>query len=241
MNRFTTILWDVDGTLLDFPYSQRYAITKCFRTAGHEITGEQIERYSQINNVFWKRYELGEITKAELLSGRFVQLFEEYGIEDIDLPVFLAEYQEALGSVFSHVDDSLTICKTLAEHVHQYVVTNGVASTQRNKLKLSGLLEPMEEVFISEEIGVPKPSREFFDYCLDHIAEKDLSKILIVGDSLSSDIKGGVQAGIVTCWYRPEGAENDTDLQPDYEISDLHMIYDILGVFDTWQSRRDKS
>ena len=241
MNRFTTILWDVDGTLLDFLYSQKYAITKCFHTVGREITEEQIERYSRINEAFWKRHELGEITREQLLSGRFRQLFQEYDIRDIDLQSFQKEFEEALGSVVSHKDDSLTICKSLHGHVRQYVVTNGIAATQRNKLKLAGFLETMDGVFISEEIGVPKPGREFFDYCLDRVEEKDLSRILIVGDSLTSDIRGGIQAGIATCWYRPETAENDSPYRPDYEISDLHMIYEILGVFDTWQSRRDKS
>ncbi len=231
MNRFTTILWDVDGTLLDFLYSQRYAITKCFRTVGREITEEQIKRYSQINDDYWRRLELGEITKKQLLTGRFVTLFDEYGIRDIDLEAFTREYQEALGSVFSFIDDSLTICKALQEKVRQYVITNGVTSTQVSKLKLSGLAEAMDGLFISEQIGTPKPNREFFDYCLERIEEKDKSRMLIVGDSLSSDIKGGVLAGIPTCWYRPEGTVNNTPYHPDYEISDLHMLYDILEVF----------
>ncbi|MCI5954038.1 MAG: YjjG family noncanonical pyrimidine nucleotidase [Lachnospiraceae bacterium] len=231
MKKFTTILWDVDGTLLDFLYSQKYAITKCFRTAGRDITEEQIKRYSQINDDYWRRLELGEITKDQLLMGRFATLFEEYKIKDIDLAVFAKEYQEALGSVFSFIDDSLTICKALQEKVRQYVITNGVTATQMNKLKLSGLAEAMDGIFISEQIGTPKPAKEFFDYCLKHIEEKDKSKLLIVGDSLSSDIKGGVLSGIPTCWYRPEGAINDTPYHPDYEISDLHMLYDILEVF----------
>ena len=111
------------------------------------------------------------------------------------------------------------------------MITNGVTATQMNKLKLSGLAEAMDGIFISEQIGTPKPAKEFFDYCLKHIEEKDKSKLLIVGDSLSSDIKGGVLSGIPTCWYRPEGAINDTPYHPDYEISDLHMLYDILEVF----------
>ena len=230
MSRYTTIFWDVDGTLLDFSFSQRYALKKCFHTVGREITEEQIQRYDQINNSFWRRFELGEVTKEQLLPGRFLQLFEEFDIRGIDLPSFLQEYQEGLGSVFSHLDDSLTICKSLQGHVHQYVVTNGVSYTQRNKLELSGLAEVMDGIFISEEVGVPKPEKMFFDYCLDHVGEKDRTKILIVGESLSSDIKGGAQAGIVTCWYRPDGTENISEYHPDHEISDLHMIYDILGV-----------
>lgn len=241
MKRFTTILWDMDDTLLDFLYSEKYAITKCFRSVGQEITEEQIARYSQINKGFWKRYELGEVTREQLLSGRFQQLFQEYDIRDIDLKSFQKEYEEALGSVVSHKDDSLTICKSLHGHVRQYVVTNGITATQRNKLKLAGFLETMDDVFVSEEVGTPKPGREFFDHCLERVEEKDLSRILIVGDSLSSDIRGGIQAGIATCWYRPDEAINDTPYKPDYEISDLHMIYEILGVFDTWQSRQDKN
>lgn len=232
MSNYTTILWDVDGTLLDFVYSQRYAITKCFQTIGHEITEEMIQRYSQINDMYWKRLELGEITKAQLLTGRFTTLFEEYGIEDVDVEAFRAEYQEALGSVYSYIDDSLTVCKSLQGHVKQYVITNGVTSTQMNKLKLSGFLETMDGIFISEQIGTPKPQKEFFDYVMEHVDEDDKSKMLIVGDSLSSDIKGGVLSGIPTCWYRPEGTENTTDIKPDIEISDLQQIYDILKIFE---------
>ncbi|MDE6641940.1 MAG: YjjG family noncanonical pyrimidine nucleotidase [Acetatifactor sp.] len=230
MNQFTTILWDVDGTLLDFLYSQKYAITKCFRSIGREITEEQIQRYSKINDGYWKRLELGEVTKEQLFTGRFVELFHEYRIENIDVEAFAQEYQEALGSVFSYLDDSLEVCRTLQGRVRQYVVTNGATATQRGRLELSGLAAVMDDLFISEEVGVPKPYRAFFDYVMAHIEEKDKSRILIVGDSISSDIKGGIQAGIATCWYRPEGTAKDSVYRPDYEISDLHALFDILGV-----------
>lgn len=231
MNQFTTILWDVDGTLLDFLYSERYAITKCFRTIGMEITEEQIQRYSRINDDYWKRLELGEVTKEQLFTGRFAALFDEYGIKNVDVEAFAKEYKEALGSVFSYLDDSLAVCRALRGKVRQYVITNGDTDTQRNKLVLSGLAEVMDELFISEHVGVPKPNREFFDHVLAHIEEKDIKRILIVGDSISSDIKGGVLAGIPTCWYRPEGAVNRSEYRPDYEISDLHALFDILGGF----------
>lgn len=229
MDKFTTILWDVDGTLLDFLYSQKLAITKCFQSIGREITEDMIQRYSQINDSYWKRLELGEITKAELLPGRFTTLFAEYGIVDVDVEAFLREYQENLGNVYCYLDDSLKLCKELkARGIKQYVVTNGVSSTQRHKLELSGLAQTMEKLFISEEIGAPKPHKEFFEHCLSRVSEKDKSSILLVGDSLTSDIKGGILAGIRTCWYRPEGTENDTVYRPDYEISRLHQIRDLL-------------
>lgn len=228
--QFTVILWDVDGTLLDFEYSQRYAITKCFEDAGREVSEEIIERYGQINESYWKRLELGEVTKAELLPGRFRTLFEEFGIFDMDVEDFRGKYQEALGSVYRFLDDSLTVCRSLKGDFSQYVITNGVAGTQRNKLDLSGLTDVMDGIFISEEIGFNKPDQGFFEICLDQIGEKDRSRILVVGDSLSSDIRGGVGAGLKTCWYRPEGTLNCSPWKPDYEISRLQQIYDVLGI-----------
>lgn len=228
MKRFTTVFWDVDGTLLDFLYSQRVALTKCFRSCGREITQEQLQLYSEINDSYWKKLELGEVTKEELLTGRFTALFAACGIDGIDVSAFQREYEETLGNVFSYKEDSLHICEALQGEVKQYVITNGVTAVQRGKLRLSGLAEKMDGVFISEEVGVPKPQTAFFDYCLEHIEEKDKSKILIVGDSLTSDIKGGVLAGIPTCWYRPDTAVNDTPYRPTYEIDTLRGIFDIL-------------
>lgn len=240
MSRFDVILWDVDGTLLDFLYSQRHSIRKCFQSIGREITDEMIHRYSQINDSYWRRLELGEVTREQLLTGRFLTLFEEYDIQGVDVERFLREYQEGLGSIYKYLDDSLEICRSLQGKVKQYVITNGVTSSQTNKLQLSGLSGCMEALFISEAVGVPKPQRGFFDYCLRVIAERegpvDRSRLLIVGDSLTSDIKGGVLMGIPTCWYRPEdiferdpGArENYERYRPDYEISDLHQLFDVL-------------
>jgi 2-haloacid dehalogenase len=252
MNRFTAVLWDVDGTLLDFIYSQQYAITKCFHSIGREITEDMLERYRQINDSYWKRLELGEVTKKQLLTGRFLDLFAEYGITGVDVEPFRKEYQEGLGSVYKYIDDSLNICKALKGKVKQYVITNGVTSTQLSKLKLSGLYDLMDGVFISEKVGTPKPQKEFFDYCLKVIAEesgeKDKNRLLIVGDSLTSDIKGGFLNQIPTCWYRPEnifetepGArENYERYKPDYEISDLHEIFGILGEGE-WQNQKGRN
>ena len=228
MGSFTTVLWDVDNTLLDFPYSQRCAITKCFHDIGREINEEIIERYSAINDSYWKRHERGEITKAQLLTGRFITLFEEYHIEDVDVEAFNASYMEEIGNHFRYLDYSPQICNGLCGKVKQYIVTNGNGEVQRKKLTNSRLLPIMDGMFISEEIGAPKPHKEFFDYCLAHIEEKDKSKILIIGDSLSSDIKGGIDAGIKTCWYRPEGTINASGLKPDYEISELRDVFNII-------------
>lgn len=232
MREFTTIFWDVDGTLLDFSYGQKRALAHCFRSIGRELTEDILACYEEINHSYWAKLELGEITKAELLVKRFQDLFRELGVADVDAADFNRDYLETLSNIYEYKDDSLTICQSLHGRVKQYVITNAVSATQRKKLRLAGFAEVMDDIFISEEIGVPKPQKEFFEYCLEHVEEKDREKILIIGDSLSSDIKGGINAGIPTCWYRDDDVKNTTEYIPDYEISDLHRIYDILGVFD---------
>lgn len=231
MSKYTAILWDLDDTLLDFGYSMSYALSKCFRTIGRKLKPEELALYSEINQSYWKRLERGEITKEELIPGRFVTLFEQLGIEGVDVDRFRREYQQALGSVFAFRDDALTICQSLRGIVKQYVITNGVTQTQLHKLRLSGLSETIDGIFISDEIGCEKPGKQFFQYCLDHLEEKDLSKILIVGDSLTSDMLGGIRMGIPTCWYHPSKTPNTTEIHPDMEIDDLHRIYDVLEVF----------
>lgn len=231
MSKYNVILWDLDDTLLDFEYSQAYALSRCFCSIGRKLQPEELTLYSKINRSYWERLERGEITKEELIPGRFLTLFEQLGIEGVDVDKFRKKYQEALGSVFSFRDDALTICQSLRGIVKQYVITNGVAHTQLHKLRLSGLAETMDGIFISDEIGYQKPDSEFFQYCLDHMEEKDLSKILVVGDSLTSDMLGGIRMGIPTCWYNPSGTSNDSDIHPDMVIDDLHRIYDVLEVF----------
>lgn len=233
--RFTTILWDVDNTLLDFDYSCRGALKQGFYTMGIEITEEMIERYFQINDGYWKRFEKGEVTKEQVLNNRFADFFKEYDLLDypqVSVQAFRQEYQKNLVNIYSYLDDSLTICKALQTKFKQYIVTNGVASTQRSKIGLSGFSEVMEDLFISEEIGAPKPHAEFFENCLSKIEEKNRSKILLVGDSLSSDIKGANMAGIKACWYNPKEKELPAEYSVDYEITDLHQVYEILGIFD---------
>ena len=231
---FTTILWDVDNTLLDFNYSCKGALRQGFQAMGQNLTEEMIARYFEINDKYWKMFERGEITKDEVLYKRFEEFFGEYGLLDlpgVSVDAFRIEFQKSLGNIYSYLDDSLSICKALQTKFKQYIVTNGVSSTQRSKLGLSGFSEVMTGLFISEEIGDPKPTKEYFDYCLEHIEEKDKERILLVGDSLTSDIKGANMAGIKACWYNPKEQALPEGYQVDYEIVDLHQIFEVLEIF----------
>lgn len=228
---FTTLLWDVDGTLLDFDYSMRCSLRKCFHTVGQPITEEMIQCYSRINDGYWKRLERGEVTKAELLVGRFRDFFAEYGLTGIDEDAFLKEFQYGLGHHYAFVDGALTLVKSLQGRYRQYVVTNGVAATQMSKLELSGLSGVMDGIFISETVGCAKPGLAFFDHCLGQLEEKNRERILIVGDSMTSDILGGIQAGIKTCWYNPGEKPHTYDYEADYEITVLQQLYEVLGTY----------
>ncbi len=225
--KFTTILWDNDNTLMDFEYSMYKALRACFDAFGLYIDDKIIARYEVINTEYWKRLERGEVTKAELLDGRFVDLFNELGYK-VDVPEFRKLFQVELGLYYQYLDNSIEICKSLYGRVKQYIVTNGVKETQIRKITSAGFADLVEEIFISGDIGYEKPRKEFFDHCLSKIEEKDLSKILIVGDSLTSDIAGGNNANISTCWYNPKKKTADSKYHIDYEIQNLKQIYEVI-------------
>lgn len=227
--KYDILLWDVDDTLLDFGLSEKYAIKHCFDLIGCEISEEWISRYSIINQSYWKGLENGEVTKAQVLRGRFADLFIEMCIDmsETELTEFQLNYQKALGDVYFYRDSSYELCNKLRETCRQYLVTNGVESTQRNKLRLSGFDVLMDDIFISEVIGYVKPKKEFFDACFKQIENFDKERVLLIGDSLSSDIRGAKNAGIDSCWYNP-GSKTAEGITPDYEIQNLWDVIKII-------------
>ena len=223
------ILWDIDGTLLNFLEAEKEAIRSCFSIfVMGECTDEMLRAYSEINRGYWERLERGEISKAEVLVGRFRDFFEKYGLDISVAEKFNAEYQVRLGDTICFNDDGLEIVKACKEKVLQYAVTNGTKIAQDRKLKKSGLIDLLDGVFISDEIGIEKPSVGFFEEVFKNIEPCDKKEIMIIGDSLSSDMQGGNNAEIVTCWYNPERKENDKNLKIDYEINNLNQIFDII-------------
>ena len=226
---FTTILWDVDGTLLDFEAPEKAAMQSLFLEYGFgECTDEMVKRYSAINRGYWERLEKKELSKPQILVGRFRDFFQEVGVDSSCAEEFNDKYQERLGDTIVFKDDSYEVVKSLRGMVLQYVVSNATILAQTKKLRVSGLGELMDGVFLSEQVGFEKPDVRFFDEVLKHIQETDKSRILLVGDSLTSDILGGTNAGIPTCWYNPKGLPDKGSVRIDYEIRDLHEIYDII-------------
>ena len=223
------ILWDIDGTVLDFKAAERAAIKGLFEEFSIGIcTDEMIERYSLINDKYWKKLERGELTKPEVLTQRFVEFFEKEGIAFNKVDEFNSTYQLRLGDTICFNDNAYELIKDLKGRVLQYAVTNGTQRAQKRKLERSNLNKLFDGIFISDVIGVEKPNKEFFDIVFSKIPNAGRDEAIIVGDSLTSDIRGANNSGIRSVWYNPKGKENDIGVNIDYTIKNLGQIKDII-------------
>lgn len=229
MKNIKTLLWDVDGTLLDFLAAEKYGMVKCCREIGVEMDEEMLAVYSGINRAWWEKHERGEVTQREVFTGRLQELFARYGIPDTDYDRFNEHYQIALGEAVFPLEDSLRLFEELGKHFRQYVVTNGSREAQEAKLRRSGLDRMADGVFISSVVGAQKPTEAFFDF----VREKTgylREETMIIGDSLTSDMLGGNNAHIRCCWYNPKGAPRREGIRIDYELHSLWELPALLGV-----------
>jgi 2-haloacid dehalogenase len=225
------ILWDVDGTLLDFEKAEYAAMKICFNKFGlGECTDEMIERYAEINKRYWERLERGEVTRQQVLICRFEDFFQAEGIVSDCAAELNLEYQRQLGENVFFCDDSYDLLSQLkaSGKVKQYAVTNGSKVAQDGKLNKSGLINLFDDVFISEVVGVEKPGIGFFEHVWEKIGTYPSGEVMIIGDSLTSDMQGGNNAGILTCWYNPKGLENNKGVKLDYEIRQLKEVMNVL-------------
>ena len=225
------LLWDVDGTLMDFKAAEKAAVRTLFSEFGlGECTDEMIRRYSALNEAYWKRLEKGEITKPEVLIGRFREFFGQQGIDPELAPEFNSRYQLRLGDTIVYRDNSFDLVRSLKGKVLQYAVSNGTVTAQRKKLERSGFDKLFDGVFLSEELKAEKPSPLFFSQVFERIAPAEKDEIMIIGDSLTSDIRGGIAAGIRTCWYNPEGKPVPEGFAIDHVIRDLGEVPGVAGI-----------
>ena len=223
------ILWDIDGTVLDFLASEAYAIRTLFKKYKiGECSDEMIKMYSDINIRYWQKLERNELTKQEILVGRFREFFKKIGVDVSICENFNNDYQLTLGDHIEFVDNAKNILLSQKGKYVLAAVTNGTKVAQEKKLKLSGLDDIFDAIFISENIGVEKPNNEYFDYVFEQLGVIDKKDVLLIGDSLTSDMKGGFGAGIDTCWYNPDHNPNNLNIPITYEIDNLIKVSEIV-------------
>ena len=221
-----TVFLDLDDTLFDFHRSESEAISLTLSHFGIEPTDAIRKRYSEINRSMWEALELGNMTREEILVRRFELLFAELGVDVCGMDA-RRTYEWELGSSYFYIDGAQELLSELSSKYDLYLMSNGTAAVQDRRIGASGIAKYFKGIFISEKIGYNKPSREFFERCFDKIPDFDKSTAIIIGDSLSSDIQGGINAGILTCHYNPR-AEKDVTPTPDYTVNSLSELPALL-------------
>lgn len=222
---YTTLLFDVDDTLLDFGKTEYFALSKTLQVLGINPKDEMIKTYNGINIRLWEMYQKGEITKQRLIIKRFELLAENYGF-DFDAKEANELFIENTSIGFFEIEGAKDALIKLKQKYDVYAVTNALLKVSTARLKGSGLYDLFLKVFNSDQIGASKPNKEFFDVVFKEINEKDKSKILIIGDSLSSDILGGINNGIDTAWVNPKG--QTTSLPVTINVKSVAELVDIL-------------
>ena len=227
------LLWDLDNTLLDFSKAEKAAIAVTFDKMNmSKFTTKMYNSYTKIDRLYWHKIEKKELSKDVALVKRYEDLFALYGLDTSMAKEFNDNYAVALADIIVYKDKSLDILTSLKGKYKQYIVSNGVSKIQHKRLKNSGIDKIVDGVFISDDIGYEKPSIEFFDYVLNHIEYKDKSEIMIIGDTLTSDIRGGNLAGIHTCWYNPQKKGCPCGYKVELDVQSLGEFVEVLKLIN---------
>ncbi|MBN1936629.1 MAG: YjjG family noncanonical pyrimidine nucleotidase [Anaerolineae bacterium] len=225
--KYSWILFDADGTLFDYDRAEGVALESAFAEMELAFQPGYTPIYREINEAIWKAFERGEIARARLRLERFERLFEAAGVR-VDAAAFSAVYLRHLGDGAFLIDGALQVIAALRGKIHLALITNGLKEVQRSRLARSAISDAFEAVIISEEVGVSKPDVRIFDIAFEQMGRPARSKVLLVGDSLTSDMAGGIAYSIDTCWFNPAGQERT--LQVSYEIQDLWQVVALAGL-----------
>lgn len=226
--KYEVLLFDIDETLFDFKKGENFAFLKCVDDFNLSEDKEAcIKLYREINTLIWQEFEKGLITSKDLKVERFRRLLKALNIER-DAKEISNTYMKYLGMSTFLFDGVEELIKELSKDYRLAIVTNGLKETQTNRISKSAIGKYFDAVIISDGIGIAKPDARIFEYALDRINYKDKSKVLMIGDSLTADIKGGINAEIDTCLYNPDKKVNDTGIKPTYEINKLEDLKNIL-------------
>ena len=214
------VLLDLDNTILDFDKAEKTALGRAFTALGVSYDEALLKRYNQINIRHWEMLEDGLLTRDQVLVKRFEALYREYGIE-ADADESQALYEHLLSEGHWFMPGAEQLLETLAGNYRLFLCSNGSAQVQDGRIASAGIAPYFERIFVSEHMGVNKPEKRYFELCFAEIPGFDRERTIMLGDSLTSDIRGGINAGVKTCWFNPRGKENHGPIVPDYEIRTL--------------------
>ena len=225
MAKYYCILFDADNTLLNFDAAENKALAETLVNYGIEPDAETVQTYRTINEELWRQLEKGQIRREKLFSERFSRFLKTIDAagDGVEMNRFYLEQLSTPPDLMSA--EVLDVLRELSEVATLAIVSNGAQMVQTRRLAESGILNFMEDVFVSEKMDAEKPNRKIFDAALRALGVENREHVLMVGDGLSSDIQGGANAGLDTCWYNPNHAENPGKVVPTYEIADLKELY----------------
>lgn len=228
---YTHLLFDADDTLFDYPKAESRALLGTLEYEGLPGTAEVMEAYQMINQQLWREFEQGTVTLASLRTERFARLFTQLELKTRSEVSLISEYYlDRLGEGHDLIDGAYDICSTLIEAGYRLsIITNGIKKVQTSRIAKSPLNGMFEQIIVSEDTGYQKPHPGIFDHAFNKLGITDKSRVMIIGDSLTSDMQGGINYGIATCWFNPQGKPNTLGLQPTYEIRSLAEITNLVA------------
>ena len=225
--KYKYLLFDVDNTLFDYTKGERYALESSFGHFGINYNfADFAVFYATINHQIWSEFERKEITSVKLRVERFKRLFMKLDM-NIDAADFSEFYLNQLGETAYLLDGALDMLNSIPAQYELALITNGLKDTQISRLNKSVIQKFFSKITISEDVPNPKPHEDIFIEAMRKFGNPDKSEVIIIGDSLSSDIQGGINFGIDTCWFNPEKTENTSSFIPTYTI---HNLMDFLNI-----------
>ncbi|ACE60786.1 pyrimidine 5'-nucleotidase [Actinobacillus pleuropneumoniae] len=221
--KYDWVLFDADETL--FSFNSYLGLTSMLKRYGIEFTREDYEAFQAVNKPLWVAYQNNEITAQDIQTRRFAKLSAQTGIDALQLN---QELMAEMALVSKPLDGVMAMLEQLYGKVKMGIITNGFTELQQKRLANTHTEKFFEIVVVSEQIGAAKPDRQVFDYAFTLMEQEDKTKVLMVGDTLASDVLGGNNAGIDTCWFNHSKSKNETQIRPTYEISSMDQLIEIV-------------
>ncbi|MDY2861472.1 MAG: YjjG family noncanonical pyrimidine nucleotidase [Oscillospiraceae bacterium] len=225
---YNCLLIDFDETLVSFAESEKQCIAKVYNKYGIPVTEENLNFYHELNEKYWRDYENGKIKKGTLEKARFQKVIEKFGVKNVSGDTMNKDYEHYLKFSAVVMDGALEFLQDVEDYVTIAIVTNGTEDTQNSRLKISKIMDYADDVFTSERTGSNKPDKKIFLTALKTLGIENYKKVLVVGDNLNSDIKGGRNAGLDTCWVNFKNQENNTNIKPTYTAADFEELKRIV-------------